>query len=141
MMRLGKGFGRHGVIAIDTNIIVRFLTRDNESQYQKTIALFNTEELFVADTAILETEWVLRFAYNLSPPEIVQAFRKLLGLANVHVKDELILARIIDWYEQGVDFADSFHLANSEHLAELVTFDEKFCKRAKNRSGCRVRRP
>ncbi len=44
------------MIAIDTNIIVRFLTRDDEQQYKKSFAIFKTKEIFIPDTVILETE-------------------------------------------------------------------------------------
>ena len=47
------------MVAIDTNIIVRLLTRDDESQYKKVLALFKKHDIFIADTVILETEWVL----------------------------------------------------------------------------------
>ncbi|MGI9302778.1 MAG: type II toxin-antitoxin system VapC family toxin [Gammaproteobacteria bacterium] len=128
------------MIAIDTNVIVRFLTQDDEVQYKKACRLFNREELFIPDTVILETEWVLRFAYGFSPSEIVEAFRKLFGIANVHVENGLKVARVIAEHWQGLDFADSFHLANSEQLSELVTFDERFVKQAKGLSSCRVRK-
>ncbi|WP_423809252.1 PIN domain-containing protein [Planktothrix agardhii] len=52
------------IIAIDTNIIVRFITRDDELQYQQSLELFKNKNIFIPDTVILETEWVLRFAYN-----------------------------------------------------------------------------
>ena len=48
------------------------------------------------------------------------------------------MAKAIDWHEQGLDFADALHLANSQHLPALATFDEKFIKRADEKSSCRV---
>ena len=52
------------MIAVDTNIIIRFLTHDDNLQYKKAFSIFNTQEVFIADTVILETEWVLRYAYE-----------------------------------------------------------------------------
>ena len=52
------------MIAIDTNVIVRLITRDNEEQYQKSFKIFHDKNIFIADTVILETEWVLRFALS-----------------------------------------------------------------------------
>lgn len=72
------------MIVVDTNIIVRLLTQDNEEQFQKSLKLFQEQEIFILDTVMLETEWVLRFAYRFKPDEICQAFQKLLGLPNVH---------------------------------------------------------
>lgn len=44
------------MIAIDTNIIVRFLTRDDEKQYKKAYTVFQQNEIFIPDTVVLETE-------------------------------------------------------------------------------------
>ena len=53
---------RLAVTAIDTNIIVRLLTGDDASQCQQARHIFESHEVFIPDTVILETEWVLRFA-------------------------------------------------------------------------------
>ena len=129
------------MIAIDTNIVVRFLTKDDPAQFAQAVKLFTDAELFIPDSVILETEWVLRFAYEFSPLAIAGALRKLLGLPNVNVGDSEKMAKVIAWHEQGLDFADALHLANSDELAELVTFDNKFINRAKNKSRCLVRKP
>ncbi|MGB7415869.1 MAG: type II toxin-antitoxin system VapC family toxin [Thermosynechococcaceae cyanobacterium] len=129
------------MISVDTNVIVRFLTQDDEPQSQRALRLFEREELFILVTVLLETEWVLRFAYEFSPLEIAGAFRKLLGLTNVHVENAVQIAKVIEWHEQGLDFADALHLANSEQQSELLTFDQTFIKRAKGKSDCRVREP
>ncbi|MFB2977172.1 type II toxin-antitoxin system VapC family toxin [Microseira sp. BLCC-F43] len=68
------------MIAVDTNIVVRLLTQDDEKQYNKSLKLFQEQDIFIPDTVILETEWVLRFAYKFKPAEICQAFRNLFGL-------------------------------------------------------------
>lgn len=68
-MRFAKECGRSGMIAVDTNIVVRLLTQDEEQQYNKILKLFQEQDIFIPDTAILETEWVLHFAYNFKPYE------------------------------------------------------------------------
>jgi predicted nucleic-acid-binding protein len=50
------------MVAVDTNIIVRLLTQDDEAQYQKSLEIFQTQTIFIPDTVILETEWVLAIA-------------------------------------------------------------------------------
>jgi len=67
------------MIAVDTNIIIRFLTHDDEGQYKKAFSIFNTEEVFISDTVILETEWVLRYAYEFSPEDICDALGEGMG--------------------------------------------------------------
>ncbi len=52
------------VTGVDTNIIVRLLTHDDPVQSAKADALFKKDHLFIPDTVLLETEWVLRYAYG-----------------------------------------------------------------------------
>jgi predicted nucleic-acid-binding protein len=52
------------MIVVDTNSVVRLLTHDGEGQYQKPFAAFDRQDIYIADSVILKTEWVLRFAYN-----------------------------------------------------------------------------
>lgn len=129
------------MIAIDTNILIRFLTRDDEIQYQKSLELFKNNTIFIPDTVILEVEWVLRFAYKFKPLEISQALRKIFGLSNVYVSDENIILQVIQWHENGMDFADAFHLASTAHCLEFYTFDEKFIKKSQNLSNLIVKKP
>jgi predicted nucleic-acid-binding protein len=42
------------MIAIDTNIIVRFITRDDELQYQQSLELFKNKNIFIPDTVFDE---------------------------------------------------------------------------------------
>ena len=129
------------MVAVDTNIIVRFLTQDDELQYQKSLEIFQTQNVFIPDTVILETEWVLRFAYRFKPVEICEALRKLFGLPNVHLNNVNLVAQSLQWYEAGLDLADAFHLANSQNHTQFYTFDDKFIKRAKGLTTCEVQQP
>lgn len=141
MRQCNKPPERRGVIAIDTNIMVRFLTKDDAKQYSVSRKLFETEAIYIPDTVILETEWVLRFAYEFEPSEICNAFRKLFGLTNIHLSNEFIIAQAINWHELGLDFADAFHLALSQNTQALKTFDNQFIKKSKDISQCTVQKP
>ena len=57
------------MIALDTNILVRVLTRDDPAQADLAAELMKSSDLFICKTVLLELEWVLRFAYmRLSNP-------------------------------------------------------------------------
>jgi predicted nucleic-acid-binding protein len=129
------------MIAIDTNIIVRLLTNDNPAQYKKAYDLFNKHDIFIPDTVILETEWVLRFAYDFKASQIANALTQLFGLPNVHINHPSRVAQAIIWHDQGLDFADAFHLANSQQCKKFVTFDKKMMNIAKNIDTCKVISP
>lgn len=117
-----------GLYAVDTNIVVRWLTRDQEEQYQIAVKIFEQESLWLVDTVILETEWVLRRLYHFDKTQVIQAFRHLLGLPNILVENALVLKNALTWAEQGLDFADALHLAKSYPANQFLTFDEKFAK-------------
>lgn len=126
------------MIAVDTNVVVRLLTQDDELQFNKSVEIFREQEVFIPDTVILETEWVLRFAYKFKPADICKGLRNLLGLPNAHLADASLIAQVLQWHENGLDFADAFHLAQSQHYEEFYTFDEKFWKKAQGLTKCRV---
>lgn len=121
------------MIAVDTNVLVRYVTNDNAEQARRAIALLgNADGVFVAKTVLLETEWVLRAVYALLPETIRKALLHICGLPNVVVEDERAVAHALDAYAQGLDFADALHWASSPGAEFFYTFDEKFvCGAAK----------
>jgi len=129
------------VTAVDTNILVRLLTGDDTAQCQKARQVFARHEVFIPDTVILETEWVLRYAYQFPAAAINAAFAKLLGLANVRIARPDLMAKALEWHRQGLDFADALHLAANSKQESFLTFDAKLVKKAKGVSGCRVESP
>jgi predicted nucleic-acid-binding protein len=129
------------MIAVDTNVVVRLLTQDDELQYQQALQVFQQAAIFIPDTVILETEWVLRFSYRFQPTAIGAAFRSLLGLPNVHVTNATMLAQVLQWHEAGLDFADALHLAQSQHCSAFDTFDNRFVSRSAGLGECPVRHP
>ncbi len=129
------------MVAIDTNVLVRLLTGDHAAQHRASLKLFSVEQVFIPDTVILETEWVLRAAYDLAPVEVCAALRGVCGLENVVLANPTQMARVIDWHELGLDFADAMHLALSQDQDALKTFDSDFIKRAHALVSCRVERP
>jgi len=129
------------MVAIDTNIIVRFLTHDHEAQYKKAYKIFTSQEIFIPDTVILETEWVLRYAYGFQPQEICDAFNKLFGLENIYLTNPHSVSQAVQWHRDGLDFSDALHLANSQECEPMYSFDSSFAKKAKGLSNCSVLKP
>lgn len=117
--------------AIDTNVIVRFLTADDAVQAKAARKVIEDGDIFVSLTVLLETEWVLRAGYGLSVTEIVDALRALAGLPGVTIEEPAQLALALDWTGKGMDFADALHLTGASHCAAFVSFDRKLAKHAK----------
>lgn len=124
------------MVAVDTNIIVRFLVKDDLAQFQRAEKLLQEHDIYIPDTVLLETEWVLRFAYGLTPAAIQQGFLLLLGMENVHVRDAFAVKQALDWFAEKMDFADAWHLALSQSCARFASFDDKLVKRAQGKMAC-----
>lgn len=129
------------MVAIDTNVLVRLLVGDHPVQSNASRRLFRSQPIFIPDTVLLETEWVLRAAYALKPSDVCAAFRKVCGLPNVRVADCQLIASVIDWHEAGLDFADAFHLALSSGQNVFMTFDARFRTLAAKHTNHRVEKP
>ena len=117
------------MIAVDTNVLVRYLTNDDADQARKAAKLLaGADAILVPHTVLLELAWVLRSVYDLSPRTIHMAMLRVLGLPNVHIENAERIAQALSCYEQGMDFADALHLALSADADRLVTFDQRFAR-------------
>lgn len=128
--------------AIDTNILVRFLLRDERherAQYLASERELASDQVFIPDTVILETVWVLGRVYKIDREQYLSDIEDVAGLPNVTLENPQRMANTIAWHRKGLDFADALHLAASASgCSTLKTFDEEFVKKAKGLSGCKV---
>jgi predicted nucleic acid-binding protein len=118
---------------------VRYLTGDHPKQSPKARALIDSVDVFVCTTVLLETEWVLRGVYGLTPVEVARALGAFAGLASVTLEDPALTAKALDWTVRGVDFADALHLAKAEGCDAMVSFDRRFTRAATKLSNIEVR--
>lgn len=118
------------MISLDTNVIVRVVTKDDPQQLPAVLAVLRSGPLWVAKTVLLETEWVLRYTYELSRESILLAFRRLLGYRRLRVEDRGAVLQALRLYRDGMDLADAIHLASSVPAERFATFDRNLAKRA-----------
>lgn len=127
--------------AIDTNVVVRFLTADDPKQSKAARTAIEAGDIFISRTVLLESEWVLRSGYGFTADQIVKGLRGLAGLPRVEVEEPLVIARALAWTLEGMDFADALHLAKSHECSAFLTFDRKLKSAAKGRSPISVEAP
>jgi predicted nucleic-acid-binding protein len=118
------------MIAVDTNLIIRYLTGDHPDQSPRAREIIDGQAVFAAVTVVLEVEWVLRSTYGFRAAEVARALRAFGGLETVTVEDAAIVSSALDAMEEGMDFADALHLGKSAHCEAFLTFDRKFVKAA-----------
>ncbi|CAB1079979.1 PilT protein-like [Olavius algarvensis Delta 1 endosymbiont] len=129
------------MIAVDTNLLVRIFTNDDPIQARRALKILNTDAIFIPKTVLLETEWVLRHAYEIDRSNIITGFQKLLGMSNVNVEDPDTIYQAISWYENKFDFADALHLASSRSCSSFATFDSSFINKSKQFSSMEMVKP
>ncbi len=124
------------MLGIDTNVLVRFLVRDDEAQFERARKLIRREvsagrRVFVNQLVIMETEWVLRSRYAVPKNQIVEAISGLLDAADVQFEDEPVIEQaLFIWKDATADFADCLIGAKNRRLGCRATasFDSKASK-------------
>jgi predicted nucleic-acid-binding protein len=124
------------MLGIDTNVLVRYLVRDDQSQYERARRLIHREvnagePVLVSLLVLLEMEWVLRTRYELAKPDIVAVFSSLLQTADLAFEDESSVEHALySWKNSLVEFADFLIDARNRRFGcrATATFDRKVLK-------------
>lgn len=122
-------------LAVDTNVVARALVIDGSDQSLRSQQVFRENVVFVSDSVLLETEWVLRSALKVDHLRINELLTALLSARDVEVSDRPKLLKTLSAHRDGMDFADALHLFNAEQCDAMVSFDREFAKRAALLSG------
>jgi len=118
--------------ALDTNILVRFLVRDEAAQLAAARKLIRRcmsqgQTLFVPVTVSLELEWVLRSNFGFDKDAVVRTLSQLLSSAELSFESEGALEIALLRYQEGAaDYSDCMHVALAAQAGEqpLWTFDK-----------------
>jgi predicted nucleic-acid-binding protein len=124
------------VIALDTNVLVRFLVEDDPSQTEKASrvlqrALDSNSSCFVSDVVMCEVVWVLESSYKFRRTEISQVLGRLLRATHLTFSSIEQLARSLDAYRTGrggfADYLIREH-ARAHGCEAVATFDGDLLK-------------
>jgi len=125
------------MIALDTNVLVRFLTQDDDAQFQVAAGLIEgcTRDVpgYVCREVMIELVWVLERAYKYSREEIAEALLSIVTASQLSVENAQDIASVVNLYrKEGYDFADLMirQAANRSGASVLKTFDLKLAKLA-----------
>ena len=120
------------MIALDTNVLVRFLVQDDPMQAQLATKVIDqlTDDApgFVSREVLIELVWVLERAYRLGHPDIATALDGLLSAIELEVEGSDEVAPALELYRNdGFGFADLMIAAAARRAGatEMVTFDRK----------------
>ena len=130
------------MIAVDTNVLARYLLNDDFDQAKAAARLLSGRELIDIPLSVwLELVWVLQ-VNDCGNPEITKGLRHIIGLPNIRPRALDVFLHALRWYEEGMDFGDALHLAMSAGDARFASFD-KATEKSATRIGAspRVTRP
>ena len=124
------------MLGLDTNVLVRFLVRDHEAQFERARRLIKREvgaqeKVLISLLVLLETEWVLRSRYSLQKTQIMDAVSGLLDAAELELEDEPTIEEALYlWKDSAADFADCLIGAHHRRLGcrATATFDARAVK-------------
>ena len=123
------------MIALDTNVLVRFLTQDDDAQFQVAAGLIEgcTRDVpgYVGREVMIELVWVLERAYKYSREEIAEALLSIVTASQLSVENAQDIASVVNLYrKEGYDFADLMirQAAQRTENRVLKTFDQKLAR-------------
>jgi predicted nucleic-acid-binding protein len=124
------------MIAIDTNVLVRYIVQDDPAQAAAATRFFEDELTvetpgFVPSLVLAELVWVLAHGYRYSRAQIADVVEHTLAVGVLtHERPDASLRALSGYRSLGVDFADALilEIAAEAGAAALVTFDRRLAK-------------
>lgn len=115
--------------AIDTNILVRYLTRDDPVQVPLADAVV-AQPCFLTLTVLLETIWLLSSRYGMVRGQIAEALEALLELPSINTPDDQQVGWALRRFAAGADAADMIHIVASRDADSFISFEKKLARMA-----------
>lgn len=121
------------MIGLDTNILVRYITQDDQNQAELATKFIEknctgTKPGFINQIVICEIIWILCRAYGYDKKLVIRIIGKLLQSSEIVVENSPIIWKALKEYENGnADFSDYLiALSNIKSGCDYtVTFDKK----------------
>ena len=114
--------------AIDTNVLVRYITGDDDSQFAQAVKLIESGEPKLVNPIVLaELSWVFRTVYGLDREAIAETLRMIGSCGYFSYKRPKPVNAAIECYVDGYDLADALILSinTDDGAATTYTFDKK----------------
>jgi predicted nucleic-acid-binding protein len=121
------------VSGLDTNVVVRYLTRDDEGQFRAAEGVMRAaartgEPVYIGLPVLLETVWVLQRAYAVDRSAVASTLQALLESPDIVLENEPLVEAALDAFQTGsADFADYvIGIGNAAAgCRHTLTFDER----------------
>lgn len=121
---------------LDTNILLRYLTRDDDAKAQKALQLLTKveqgeEKVITSSLVIFETIFTLQSFYKVPRATIKGLLLPIISLRGLHLPEKHVYYRAFDLYvTKNISFADAYNAAYmlSEEVFTIYSWDTDFDK-------------
>jgi len=119
---------------LDTNILLRYLTRDDEEKARRALALLlrverGEERVTTSPMEIFETVFTLQSFYKMARTDIRERLAAIMQLRGLQLPNKQVYIEALDLYATtSLSFADCFNAAymNRHGLPEIYSWDTDF---------------
>ena len=119
---------------VDTNIFIRYLTKDDPSKYEKCRELFKKTiegeiEIATSELVIAELIWTLLSYYKVPKADVIQKVSIIIGTENLFIPGKDIIADALVLYaRKNIDYIDAYNAVfmKNQGLQEIYSYDEDF---------------
>jgi predicted nucleic-acid-binding protein len=125
------------VIGLDTNVLVRYITQDDNKQAALANALIESLDDaslgFVTLVTVVELSWVLESAYNFTRQQFAEVMQTLMAVDTIKLDRAAVVASAVRMYAvSNADFSDCLieRLSASAGCERTMTFDKAAAKMA-----------
>jgi uncharacterized protein len=121
---------------LDTNILLRYLTRDDERKALSALDLLTRieqgqEKVITSSLVIFETVFTLQRFYRVQRQQIKELILPIIALRGLQLPDKHVYQRAFDLYiSKNISFADAYNAAYmlTEHISTIYSWDTDFDK-------------
>jgi predicted nucleic acid-binding protein len=121
---------------IDTNIFLRYLTKDDPSKYERCRELFKKTvegkvKLATSGIVIAELIWTLLSYYKVPKTDVIEKISIIIATENLYIPDKNIIAdALVRYSRQNIDYIDAYNAVFMKYhkMNEIYSYDEDFDK-------------
>ena len=119
---------------VDTNIFLRYLTKDDPSKYEKCREMFKRAmkgeiAITTSGMVIAELVWTLLSYYKVPKAEVIEKVSVIVGTKNLSIPEKHMVADALVLYaRKNIDFIDAYNAVFMRYhgLREIFSYDEDF---------------
>ncbi len=117
------------MIAIDTNVLARWVFRDDEAQFEVAERLLG-QPCWVGWTVLLELGWLLGTVGKLDRRRIADVLESVLLIRSLTVDRPDRLRWALTRFRERGDFADLIHIADAQGVSRFASFEKRLANDA-----------